>query len=102
MKMGACEPEAPPAVRPLRRPHHMLRHSFTREHIRVAAVRTARAFFATSTVRWRRCQNRRHPLHAFAEPHVIIPFVTNLEGFDAAGDRMIGKLRELGVPMRVN
>jgi hypothetical protein len=102
MKMSAGETKAAPAIRALKRPRHMLRfasgHHFA--HGRVARVRT---IVAVGRARGRHgAEDRRHPVHSVAEPHVEIPFVIHLKRLHPAGNRMVRQLFEIRHPMRIH
>src|SRR5690349_10271107 len=92
--MRAGKTKTPPAVGPVVRPRDILRHALARADILVAAVRVvgtlARAF-------GRHGAEERRDM-AVLKTHVIIPFIVNFEGLDAARDRMFGDLLEVRLP----
>ena len=55
-----------------------------------------------STGRGQRGENGGDALHAGAKPHVVVPFVLDLEWLHATRDRMLRKLVEPGRPRRID
>ncbi len=83
-------------------PHHVLGFLALKHrspHSRVAFVGAVFAFegFRSGQV----AEDGGDALHVFAEAHVVIPLVADLELADAAADRVLGGL-ERGVPMRID
>jgi hypothetical protein len=71
--------------------------------LKTSAFFTTRAWFLLSGILRRDIgKNRRYAFHVADEPHVIVPFVTDAKRFDAASHRMLGELRELWCPPRIN
>src|SRR5262249_31907546 len=102
MEMRTGETEAPSAIRARRGPGDMRGFAAGDElaHGGVAFMRTVLAAGGVGCGYSRK--DRSHVFHAVAEAHVKIPFVVELEGADAARDRMVGQLLEIRVPMRIH
>ncbi len=47
-------------------------------------------------------EDRRYAFHLGPKPHVVVPFVVDLERLDAIGNRVLGQLAEIAIPVRID
>ena len=99
VKMGACEPEASSAVRPLSAPGQDFRAALRLGDVGVFA----RCPLARESRRrdWPR-PDRGHALHLWVKPHVEVPLILDRERLHASRDRMVGQALYLGQPVWVD
>src|SRR4051812_18359049 len=100
MRAGETKTAAASAI--LGRPHDHLRFAF-RDGFPDCGIAAVGSVRSTQSVRRRnRTQNRRDVPHALAEFHVVVPFVVDFEGVNAARDRMIWQSLEIRGPSGIH
>src|SRR5439155_11748498 len=102
VEMPASETEAAPAIGALAGPGDTLRLAALDgiPNCRIAAMCAIGP--AHGAGRWHGAEDPRHPALALAKADMKIPFIVNGEGLHSVGDRVVRKLFELRVPVRVD